>query len=127
MINISIHYGGEEVTCKNCGEEVLSTERYCSYCGEPNPEFGGNNENQVVERRIVYEYHNRRSTGNGLIALGIIGIIFGILFPLVTYCTSITGWVLAANRPDKKGMVLNIIAVIIAAINSIWGLILQFG
>ena len=118
--------------CKSCGEEVLESEKYCSYCGESNLNFkkSDNDVNEkeqkevIVEKRVVYEYHERKSTGNGLLALGIIGIIFGILFPLVTYCTSIPGLVIATQRPDKKGLILNIIAVIIAAINSIAALII---
>jgi len=109
--------------CNNCSKEVLKSESFCSYCGEPNPNYQKDN-TPVVERRVVYEYHNRPSTGNGLIALGVVGIVFAILLPLVTYCTSITGWVLAARRPDKKGLVLNIVAVIIALINSLIALFL---
>lgn len=113
------------MNCRSCGKEVLESEKYCTYCGEPNPNATQDGNEPVYEKRIIYEYHHGRSTGNALIVVGIIGIIFAILFPLVTYCTSIPGWVLAAKRPDKKGMVLNIIAVILAVINSILGIILQ--
>lgn len=110
--------------CRSCGKEVLETEKFCTYCGEPNVEAKKDDNAPIIEKRIIYEYHNRTSTGNVYIVLGIIGIIFGILFPLVTYCVSIPSIVLSAKRPDKKGMVLNIIAVIIAGINSIIAVII---
>lgn len=62
--------------------------------------------------------------------LGIIGIIFALLLPIVTYCCSIPGLVMA-NRdvrlglPNQGARILNIIAIVIAAINSLLGVMLQ--
>lgn len=113
------------MVCQNCGKEVLETEKFCTHCGEPNVDAKNDGDQPIVEKRIIYEYHNRRSTGNVFIVVGILGIIFGILLPIVTYCVSIPGLVLSAKRTDKKGLVLNIIALIIAIINSVLGVILQ--
>ena len=63
------------------------------------------------------------------IVLGIIGLVFSFLLPIVTYPCSIVG-VVMANSDNKRGakntsgLVLNIVALVIAALNSILGAIL---
>lgn len=58
------------------------------------------------------------------LVLGIIGTVFSVLIPLVTYACSIPGLIIAVR--DKKrsykangGIVLNIVALVIAVINSV--------
>ena len=68
------------------------------------------------------EKENRKIFGGG-IALGIIGIVFGILFPAVTYSCSIPGLVLTVKKSRKgyrtaASFVLNIIAIAVAFANS---------
>lgn len=65
--------------------------------------------------------HQKRSVAS--LVLGIIGTIFSVLIPLVTYACSIPGLIIAVR--DKKrsykangGIVLNIVALVIAALNS---------
>ena len=59
--------------------------------------------------------------------LGIIGIVFGILLPLVTYCCSIPGLVMAnqdirRGLPNQAGRILNIIALAVALANSVFSI-----
>ena len=59
--------------------------------------------------------------------LGIIGIVFGILLPLVTYCCSIPGLVMAnqdirRGLPNQTGRILNIIALAVALANSVFSI-----
>ncbi len=71
-----------------------------------------------------------RTKSSAPIVLGIIGIIFSILLPIVTYPCSIVGLVIAykdhkCGLPNTtSGMVLNIIALVIAFLNSVAGAIL---
>lgn len=58
------------------------------------------------------------------LVLGIIGMVFSVLIPLVTYACSIPGLIIAVR--DKKrsykaggGIVLNIVALAVAVINSL--------
>lgn len=58
------------------------------------------------------------------LVLGIIGVIFAILLPLVTYCCSIPGLVMANqdirnSLPNQSARVLNIVALVIAEVNSL--------
>lgn len=64
------------------------------------------------------------------LVLGIIGIVFAILFPLVTYCCSIPGLVMAnqdvqRGLPNQNARVLNIVALVLAVINSFLGILMQ--
>jgi hypothetical protein len=61
--------------------------------------------------------------------LGIVGIVFSAILPAVTYSCSIPGLVIAFNKKKKNyntlaGTVLNIVAVSLALINSILGVII---
>ena len=62
------------------------------------------------------------------IVLGIIGIVFSLFVPAVTYSCSITGLALGIKKRkthnSSAAIVLNIIAIAIAAVNSIIGIIM---
>lgn len=68
-----------------------------------------------------------RTKSSAPVVLGILGIIFSFLLPIVTYPCSIVGLVIAYKDhkygiPDTtSGMVLNIIALAIAFLNSVAG------
>lgn len=68
-----------------------------------------------------------RTKSSAPVVLGVLGIIFSILLPIVTYPCSIVGLVIAYKDhkygiPDTtSGMVLNIIALAIAFLNSVAG------
>lgn len=68
---------------------------------------------------------------NSPMVLGIVGIVFAILLPIVTYCCSIPGLVMA-NKDIRMGMnsnaarVLNIVAICIAVVNSFFGIVNNF-
>ena len=67
---------------------------------------------------------------NAPLVLGIVGIVFAILLPLVTYCCSIPGLVMASKDiqrglPSQSARVLNIIALALAVANSFLGIALR--
>jgi len=70
-------------------------------------------------------YNVSQSIDAASLALSIIGLVFSILLPIVTYPCSIIGLVLAIKRRDKKkttaALVLSIIGLVIAVINSAVG------
>lgn len=72
----------------------------------------------------------------GSLVLMIIGLLFALIipifsFPFVTYPCSIVSLVLAIKNKElyktKLIIILNIVALILALINSILGVLLQFG
>ncbi len=63
------------------------------------------------------------------LALGIVGLVFSSFLPVVSYACSIPGLVFAVTKKKKNynctaGLALNIIAISIAAINSLLGIIM---
>ena len=72
-------------------------------------------------------YKNKRSIPS--LVLGIIGVAFALIFPIVTYGCSIPGLIIGLK--DKKraykansGIVLNIVALSIALINSLFAVVI---
>ncbi len=67
----------------------------------------------------------------GSLVLMIIGLLFALIIPIVTYPCSIVSLVLAIKNKElyktKLIIILNIVALILALINSILGVLLQFG
>ena len=66
----------------------------------------------------------RKNRKNTTLTLGIVGLVFSVLLPIVTYCCSIPGLVMAGQNPytgerDTVGKVLNIVAICVAALNSL--------
>lgn len=138
--------------CENCGAVCPDEVSYCGSCGAPflasqqpvppsnqapgQPPFYPPPYNQPIPPYNQPPYPPVPGPGYGMqkrtapLVLGIIGIVFGVLLPLVTYACSIPGLVMA-NKDIKMGLdnqsgrVLNIIAIVIAAVNSIMG-ILQY-
>ncbi len=57
------------------------------------------------------------------IALGIVGIVFSGIIPLVTYACSITGLSIGIKKKETKdsriGIILNIIGICLAVINTV--------
>ncbi len=66
---------------------------------------------------------NEKKTFVGGIITGIVGIIFAVLFPAVTYGCSIPGVVLSVKRAHKNkttaAFVLNVTALALSMINSV--------
>lgn len=70
---------------------------------------------------------NRRFSGG--IALGIVGIIFSVIFPAAAYGTSVPGIVLSVKKLQKgykatAALVLNIVAVSLAFVNSVVAIVI---
>ncbi len=75
---------------------------------------------------------DRRKLFGGGIALGVIGIVFGVLFPAVTYGCSIPGLVLTMKKSRKgyrtnASLVLNIVAIAVAFANSVLAVLVTAG
>ena len=69
-------------------------------------------------------YITTKNRKNTTLTLGIVGLVFSVLLPIVTYCCSIPGLVMAGQNPytgerDTVGKVLNIVAICVAALNSL--------
>lgn len=67
-------------------------------------------------------YKSKRSISS--MVLGIVGIFFSILVPIVTYACSIPGLIIAIRHSRKAylakpGIILNIVALSIATLNSL--------
>jgi len=105
--------------------EVMPSERFCSYCGETNDNYvsriKGEDYNKYYSRTDECEPGSFLTT-----ILGIIGIAFAFIFPLVTYCTSIPGWCMANSHPDQKGKTLNVVAVTLATIHIVFWIFIFF-
>ena len=61
--------------------------------------------------------------------LGIVGIVFSIILPLVAYACSIPGILIGINKSKKNynssaGIALNIVALSLALINSLLGVVM---
>ena len=71
-------------------------------------------------------------TNRAPLVLGIVGAVFALLFPLVTYCTAIPGLAIHLSERSKgrpvlvAALVLNIVALAVAAVNSIVGMMQYF-
>lgn len=72
-------------------------------------------------------YKNKQSIPS--LVLGIVGVVFALIFPIVTYACSIPGLIIALK--DRKraykanpGIVLNIVALSIALINSLFAVVI---
>ena len=85
------------------------------------------------------EYNNYNNNGNmngdkplhiPSMVLMIIGAVFALILPIVTYPCSIISLVMSVNKRNTHkttyAIVINIIALVVALINSILGVILQF-
>lgn len=110
--------------CSKCGGKVDGNESFCKSCGETVQKMttGTNTYDPSMDK-----------VGGGILALGIIGVVFAILLPIVTYPCSIVGLVLANNdiksgkTTKTTGKTLNIVALVIAACNSILGALIGSG
>lgn len=104
--------------CTKCGAELRDNEFVCSHCGSA-----------VAEKPAIPAGVDKPSTST--IVLGVVGIIFAILLPIVTYVCSVTGLALAnrdlrdGRTTKKTGKVLNIVALCIAAVNSFFGVLIN--
>lgn len=145
--------------CPRCGTNCPDEAFYCTLCGtqlpaeqqppygnqqppsyNPNGQYYGNQPNQFQGNPpygnqqyqpypIPGQYPYSMPRKSCTMVLAIIGLIFSLLIPGVTYCCSIPGIVLA-NRDLRNGYdsrrarILNIIALCVAGVNSLLGVIL---
>lgn len=123
--------------CHLCGAELGENVRFCSACGAAVP---ASRNTPTVHTPFPWEGTGRQFTpnpaegggvGGGVIALGVVALIFAILLPLVAYPCAIVGLVLANGelRSGKTaktyGRTLNITALVVAGINSLAGVALR--
>ena len=83
----------------------------------------------IIEKVVakVKKEEPRQKSRSGLV-LGVLGLIFAPLFPLVTYALSATGMALSSGgktrRKSKSGIALNTVALAFAAINSVIAIVI---
>jgi hypothetical protein len=84
---------------------------------------------------VQYKFGERRVIGMRIhvpsLVLSIIGLVFALLLPIVTYPCSIVGLVLAVRKRSEykttAALVMCIIGLVLAAANSILGVIMTVG
>lgn len=73
------------------------------------------------------EIEKKKTCTSGVV-LGIIGIVFALFIPAVSYSCSITGLAVSVKKSkthkSSAAIALNIVAISIAAINSICGILM---
>ena len=87
--------------CKECEAETRSGQEVCLNCGA-----------------IIKE-----SKSDG-VTLGILSIVFGILFPILGWIFAWIGLSQASSRNSKKGKVINQIAIFLAAVATVLYLVI---
>lgn len=75
------------------------------------------------ERNWLSMYYKKRKSVSSLV-LGIVGLLFSFIMPIITFATSIPGLVIGIKHKKKgfsanPGIVLNIVALAIALVDSI--------
>lgn len=70
----------------------------------------------------------KKKQSTASIVLGVVGVVFSVLIPGVTYACSIPGLVVGASHKRRiggnTGMVLNIVALAIALVNSVTAVVM---
>ena len=109
--------------CPKCGKVIEDDAAFCQYCGQKFGESAAATTPEEDPVFIMIKQKEVKSAKN----LGIVGIIFAFLFPIVTYIVSGIGLSKASkiNLPEaKSAKTVNIVALVIAIINSIFGIIM---
>ncbi len=112
--------------CERCGNSVGEDAGYCSKCGarlRSGAEWGDGPMYQPVQPQFVKP---PAGTNPAPMVLGIIGVIFAVLLPIIAYPCLIIGLVLANNdirngQISTAGRTVNIVGLCIAVCNSILG------
>ena len=110
--------------CSRCGKPQPDNAVFCDECGMKLASYEQQNTKMVHPMAQTDDYDTAP------MVLGVVGIVFALCLPLVTYACSIVGLVLA-NKGINEGRTtkttartLNIIALVIAGINSLFGAIM---
>jgi len=129
--------GGLFMICSHCGAQIQEYSAYCPYCGQQfqyqNQDYNNRYYQYPQPNPPPYSiYPPQAAPRTAPMILGIIGIIFALLLPFVTYACSIPGLVMA-NTDIRRGLtnkthmkILNIVAISLAACNSLLGVVLGF-
>lgn len=123
--------------CSRCGAQNADGSSFCGQCGTPlnagAPMYPPQNQPQSQWQQ-QYQYPNgsvyiqtkepRKAPHKAPLVLGIIGILFALILPIITYGCSIPGLIMA-NSDIRDGLthkhtyrILNIVALALAALNS---------
>jgi len=84
--------------CKNCGNEINDDSYICPNCG-------------VKLKDDLQEKKTKKSDGR---TLGIVGLCFSFLVPMITIICSSIGLANGINKCDKPSKTMNIIALSVA-------------
>ena len=100
--------------CSYCGNEVHEQAVVCVRCGCPIPQQPNTQNKSYVS-----------------LILGIIGIVFALLFAIIGHACCITGICLGIKERNRgqssTGLVLCIVGEVLAVLNSLLGMILALG
>lgn len=113
--------------CNKCGYENINGSRFCTQCGNDlqiQLNQINNNMNQQYFNQNNFNnmnYNNKSKLGTISLIIGIISIVLSFVFTLFILPVSITGLILGVlahnkNKKEKTGMILNIIAIVIAIV-----------
>ena len=120
--------------CTKCGSKTPNNAAYCSACGSPladAPETAAWVSPEPYSSAFSPEMQGQGTPSTKVVVLSTIGLIFAFLLPLVTYICSVIGLVFASGEiasgktAKTTYRTINIVALVIAGINSILGVILM--
>ena len=134
----------EPKVCSYCGAPLEPGAVFCAHCGTQVPQetttapSGSEGFQQpytapTPEYRGAPIYPQKSNFGTISMVLGIVGILFALLLPIIAYPLGIIGIILGVkarknNEPrSTAGLVLSIITLVVAAINSILGVLMALG
>lgn len=96
--------------CSNCGTELKQNADVCLNCGI-----------------LVNDNNTLKSQSSDGLTLGIIGLCFSLIIPLVTWIVSGIGFSQSVISENKNGKIINLIALILSGVAALFYLLLSLG
>ena len=104
--------------CSKCGYKNNEDARYCINCGNMlNNNVNNNNDNALTKA------YKRKSTST---KIGIISLIILFVTRTLAILLAIIGLVIGIKEKEKRGIIINIICIIISILFILGGIILNF-
>ena len=115
--------------CLKCGQQIEDTAMTCPYCGCPTENSSDKIDTGVIDPSVK----SAEGLGLAAIVIGAIGILMAWLIALLGYIFGGAGLALALVAKNKNpncskaktGMILSIITLACAVINSILGILIM--
>lgn len=96
--------------CSNCGTELKQNADVCLNCGI-----------------LVNDNNTLKSQSSDGLTLGIIGLCFSLIIPLVTWIVSGIGFSQSVISENKNEKIINLIALILSGVAALFYLLLSLG